>query len=111
MLFKLVLLVSTGALLQTGCVYHERVVYREPGPPPAAGEVVVTEAPPAAVVEQVTVSPGVGFIWIPGAWVWEGRWVWARGHWDRPPRPGARWVPPHYVYRGGVHIFVRGGWR
>ncbi len=94
-----------------GCVVRERAVYR-PGPPPVSEEVIVTEAPPPPPADEVVVaSPGPGFVWIGGAWVWRGHWVWERGHWARPPRPGAVWVPHHYEYRNGVHVFIRGRWR
>jgi len=110
------LLVVTGSLLLTGCVTRERVVYRERGTrvvttEPVGQEVVVSEAPPAPIVETVTVSPGPDFVWVGGNWVWHGHWVWTRGHWMRPPHAGAVWVPHRYVYRGGVHVYVRGGWR
>lgn len=104
---KKALLVLAGACLLTGCVYRERVVYR----PPAAAEVVATEAPPLPQAEVITVAPGPDFVWIGGGWVWRSRWVWERGHWEHPPRIGAVWVPHHYEYRGGRHIFIRGGWR
>ena len=105
-------LIGTGLLLVSGCVVRERVVYRQ-GPPPAAvgGEVVVDEAPPAPIVETVTVAPGPGFVWIGGNWVWRGHWAWEGGRWAHPPRPGAVWVAHRYEYRNGVHVFVRGGWR
>ncbi len=111
---KLGLLLLAGTFLATGCVYRERVVYRQPGAPPAGpvgAEVVVTEAPPPLIVETMTVSPGPHYVWIGGSWLWRNHWVWQRGHWERPPRPGVVWVPHHYEYRGGVHVFIRGGWR
>jgi hypothetical protein len=111
-LLKSILLIAAGSLLVTGCVTHERVVYRQAPPPAAAsGEVVVTEAPPPPVVETVTVSPGPSFIWIGGGWVWRGHWVWEHGRWSHPPHPGAIWVAHRYEYRNGVHVFIRGGWR
>lgn len=112
-LFSLTLAVCAAALLTSGCVYRERVVYRQPPPgaPAIDQEVVVNEAPPPDVVETVTVSPGPGFIWVGGYWGWHGHWVWAPGHWARPPYRGAVWVPHRYVYRNGVHVYVRGGWR
>src|SRR5581483_10933508 len=113
MLSKAALVGALAPALLTSCVvhehhYHERAVVQttEPG-----GEVVVTEAPPPPVVEQVTISPGPAYVWLPGVWVWHGRWIWERGHWAPRPRPGAVWVPPHYVHRGGAHVFIRGGWR
>ena len=108
------LLAATGSSLTSGCVYRERTVYRDRAPAPAGVETeeVVTEAPPAPVVETLTVAPAPGFVWIGGVWVWHGRhWAWERGHWVRPPRPGVVWVPHRYVYRNGVHVYVRGGWR
>jgi len=118
LLLKAVLPAWAASLLLVGCVVRERVVYRQPAPgttvvteAPASAEVVVTEAPPAPIVEEVVVAPGPGYVWIGGVWAWHGRWVWERGHWGRPPRRGATWVPHRYVYRNGAHVFVRGGWR
>jgi len=111
-LLKSTLLIAIGSLLVSGCVVHERVVYRQPPPPATVGEeVVVTGAPPAPFMETVTVSPGPGLVWIGGCWVWRGHWVWEHGRWIHPPRPGAVWVSHHYEYRNGVHVFIRGGWR
>jgi hypothetical protein len=87
-----------------------------PGDPPAvaypgAQEVYVAGDPPSPLVEVVPPSPGVGFIWIGGAWVWNGSWVWESGHWDRPPHPGAIWIPHRYGTQDGRHVFIRGGWK
>jgi hypothetical protein len=111
-MLKSILLMGVGSLMVSGCVVREPVVYRQAPPPAAAGGViVVTEAPPAPIVEPVTVSPGPAFMWIGGCWVWRGHWVWEHGHWARPPYRGAVWVPHHYEYRNGVHVFITGGWR
>jgi hypothetical protein len=121
---KPVVLLSTGLLLLTGCVVGEAPsqppppvvappppVAVEPLGPPLGTDVVVVGPPPPVYQERMTVSPGVGFVWIPG-WVWgRGSWVWAGGRWARPPRPDLRWVAPRYVYRGGRHLFIHGGWR
>lgn len=74
-------------------------------------EVVVTADPPAPIVETISPSPGADFVWIKGAWGWHGHWVWEKGHWDRPPHPGAVWVPHRYAVHDGKHVFVQGGWR
>jgi len=107
------LLAAASVSLLTCCV-----IYRYPPAPPivmaqprAGTTVVVATAPPAPVQEVVTVAPGLGFVWIPGIWGWEGRWVWEGGHWARPPYPGAVWVPHQHVFRNGVHVFVHGTWR
>jgi len=121
------LAVCAGSLWLAGCTVRE-VRYQSPPPPPppavgvgvgvgvgadvsVGGELEVGVAPPAPLVDVRVASPGVDFVWIPGAYVWNGRWVWEGGRWDHPPRRGAVWVPHHYVYRGGRHVFVRGGWR
>jgi len=87
-----------------------------PAPAPA-GEVVgqatvVAEAPPPPVVERVVVSPGPGYIWVPGAWVWTGyRWTWVNGRWARPPYRHAVWVPGRWERRGHSGIWIAGRWR
>jgi hypothetical protein len=119
---KRLILASAASLLLNGCVVHEYAVRPVPvvvPPPPAAvvvqppeaPEIVVASPPPAPLVETVTVSPAVGFVWIPGAWAWHAGWVWERGYWARPPFLGARWVPHRYVYRNGAHVVIRGGWQ
>jgi hypothetical protein len=108
-----------GAALLNGCIYEEpppREVVVQPGTTvveggyPVGSEVVADQAPPDPIVEVVPASPGVDFIWIPGVWIWQGRWVWTRGHWDRPPRAGMIWAPNRYEFRNGAHVFIRGGW-
>lgn len=108
---KSALLVVVGTSMLTGCVVHERVVYRQRPAAVVDNEVVVTEAPPPPIVEETVVAPGPGFVWVGGVWAWHGRWVWEKGHWAHPPRPGAVWVAPRYVVHGGRRVWVRGGWR
>ncbi len=50
-------------------------------------------------------------MWVGGYWHWDAGWVWARGHWSRPPRAGYIWHAPYYENRNGVVIFVGGHWR
>ncbi len=112
-LLNFVLAASLAALLPAACSVSVRL--------PAVGVavavpgvVIVSGAPPPAppYTEVIVASPGPGFVWITGAWVWGGnRWVWEGGRWERPPRPGAVWVPHHYEFRDGRHVYVRGGWK
>ena len=45
---------------------------------------VVVPAMPAAIVETPPASPGPGWFWVRGHYVWErGGWVWRAGHWVR----------------------------
>jgi hypothetical protein len=108
---KMVAALSTSCFLAAGCYVEARGPRAEVGVA-APGEVYVDAAPPALLVETPPPMPGDGFIWIGGDWFWEGgRWRWHGGRWDRPPHPGARFVANHYEYRGGRHVYVRGGWR
>jgi hypothetical protein len=81
-----------------GCVY--------PG-----AEVDVVGDPPVPIVEAVPPSPGIGLVWVGGAWTWNGRWVWEGGRWEHPPYRGAVWIGPRYVNRHGRHVFIRGHWK
>ena len=116
---KVLGLAALGTLAMTGCIVHEHharqpVVVRETVAVPApvmGAEVVVTQPPPPVQVEVMPPSPGPVYVWVSGAWVWRGRWVWETGHWGRPPRAGAVWVPHHYERRGGAHVWISGGWR
>ena len=61
-------------------------------PPTPAGPALVATAPPPAPVETVVISPGPGYVWVGGEWVWNGGWVWVGGHWVLPPYPHAVWT-------------------
>jgi hypothetical protein len=103
-------LLLAGLLLMTGCAPRERTTYQAPASQ-ADTEVVVEQAPPLPEVETMTIAPGPGFVWVPGAWSWRSEWVWDQGHWAHPPQPGAVWVSPRYEARDGKHVFIRGGWK
>jgi len=78
-----------------------------------SGRLYVRVGPPAPIVEVRAVSPGRGFIWVPGYYRWDGRgYIWMAGTWQRPPRARARWVPGHWA-RDRRHgwYFVEGRWR
>ncbi|NQT50491.1 YXWGXW repeat-containing protein [bacterium] len=78
-------------------------------PPPA---VVIPMAPPPPPRVVRPPSPGPGHVLVPGRYVWQGgRHVWVPPVWNRPPRPGAAWMPPHRQrVPGGVRV-VPGHWR
>jgi outer membrane lipoprotein SlyB len=63
--------------------------------------VVVEQAPPPPPTETIVVaSPGPGYVWIGGEWVWNGGWFWRAGYWSY--HPGGIWV------EGGWHRGPRG---
>jgi len=75
-------------------------------------EVVVRIAPPVAVVETRTVSPGAGYVWTRGYHRWDGnRYVWTAGEWRRPPREHAEWVDHRWEHRKDGYVFVEGHWK
>ena len=67
-------------------------------------------APPPLLGEAVPPQPYPDAAWTGGYWVWREQWVWAPGHWARPPRPDYRWVPPYYEHRDDRVLFVDGFW-
>ena len=104
-----------AALLLAGCV-ERRVVYVHdqapaPMPPPTATVVapppdsapqaeVAPEVPPPGEVppppqtEVVAIAPGPAYVWVGGAWIWHGGWVWA------PRALGGSSAPARGVVRG-----------
>lgn len=75
-----------------------------------AQQVVVNEAPPAPVVEEVYTAPGPDYVWVGGSWVWNGAWVWAPGHYVLPPYRGAVWIGGGWYRHGGGYAWGGGHW-
>ena len=85
-----------------------------PGPAyvggPVPGAVIVPGPPPPLPAVVAPPAPAVGMVWVPGTWIWRGRWIWGRGHWAYPPHPYTRWVPGHWWHRDGRWFWGRGHW-
>jgi hypothetical protein len=78
----------------------------------ASGRVYVRTGPPPLRAEVVSVSPGAGYVWVPGYYRYDGGgYVWVGGRWDRPPRGRGRWVPAHWERDRRGWYFVEGHWR
>ncbi len=98
-----------GGFALTGCV--------EPAPPPPPpvvsqpAPVIVAQAPPAPAQEVVVASPGVGYVWVPGYWSWQGRWVRVSGAWVARPHAHAVWVPGYWAHRPHGYVWIGGHWR
>lgn len=104
-------MVLLAVALAAGCAQHHGKATEE-HVTPVGTEVVVPVAPPLPEVETMTITPGQGYVWIPGAWDWRGNnWVWDQGHWAYPPRAGAVWASPRYENRGDKRVFIEGGWK
>ena len=110
--------VAAVAVLMSGCVVAPpHVVHNARHQAIANGATVNVEyyqsAPPAEYNEVITVSPGDGYIWVPGLWYWSGnRYLWRAGNWQRPPsgyRTYNRGTWNHTPGRGWYHS--GGHWR
>jgi WXXGXW repeat (2 copies) len=99
-----------AALLFTGCVERHVYVSRPPAVVVQPAE-VITQAPPAPLQEVYVASPGPEYLWQPGYWAWQGRWVWMSGHWAHRPHARAVWVQGHWVHRGHGYVWIGGAWR
>jgi hypothetical protein len=79
-------------------------VYRRP--------IRIRYAPPPLRVETAPISPGPGYVWVPGYWFWnDTQYVWISGHWERPPQTSQTWVDARWVQDGGEWVFVPGYWQ
>ena len=125
---KTVRILLTGATLAAlaGCEVGYRdhrdrgFVAVQPAPPPAPvvvenpppDAVVVQQEPPPPIVEQPGFAPYPDAVWVSGIYVWDGaRYVWQPGRWERPPRPGVRFVPDRWERGPRGYVLIRGGWR
>jgi len=71
---------------------------------------VVAAAPPPPPIDPIVVSPGPGFVWVGGEWLWNGGWVWRAGYWDRPVYPGAIWVGGYWGRGPRGYVRYEGHW-
>lgn len=74
-------------------------------------QIAIRIGPPPPVVERRPPPPRPGYVWQNGYQRWDGqRYVWTPGHYGRPPRPGAVWVPDGYSRGRGGYQYHRGYW-
>ena len=117
------LLLTVGALALGGCYVQPAAsgTVSAGVPAPAATGYVgvnagmpatmnVNSYPPEPLFENVSASPGPGYVWLDGSWHWNGyEWVWVGGRWVRE-RVGFAYVQPYYDYLDGRYVYVRGYW-
>lgn len=76
----------------------------------ATAEVEYLPEPPASIEVGPSVpAPAATFFYVPGHWVWRGRYVWRPGFWWEF-RPGWVWVPAHYRWTPLGWVYVPGYW-
>jgi hypothetical protein len=72
---------------------------------------VETPPPPPTPVENMTPSPAPNALWVPGYWVYDGRYNWVAGRWEIPPPLARTYVPAHSEMRDGRPVYVPGYWQ
>ncbi|MDB6026946.1 MAG: hypothetical protein JWM68_3169 [Verrucomicrobiales bacterium] len=111
---KTVLLVAVAATLATGCYSRRVVVHERSGAvaPVVTREVVVTQPPPTAPIEDMGRAPRPDSAWVPGYWKRSGsRWDWVAGHWQSLPRGYNTYIPGHWEKQTGGWVYYEGYWR
>lgn len=65
--------------------------------------------PPTLEAGPSTPVPGADYSWIPGIWVYQGRYLWRPGYWLQCRR-GWAWTPARYCWTPSGYLYVRGYW-
>ncbi len=72
---------------------------------------LTNEAPPTKRPEQASQSPGPDHTWIEGHWVWNNKWHWEEGRWDKKPHTQAAWVQGHWKHKPSTGwVWIDGHW-
>ncbi len=111
------------SLFASACIVHAPpepmpIVSPSYGYAPAESQTVgepspyeVSSMPPEPLYEQMSASPGYGYVWIDGYWHWNGyEWVWVSGRWEHE-QDGYAYVAPYYAYNDGAYVYTPGYWR
>lgn len=73
--------------------------------------VFVESEPPQEIAEAMTPSPGPDYVWLKGAWNYEGnQWMWRNGHWVVKPHPNAEWTAGYWKRKHHHWVWVPGFW-
>lgn len=84
-------------------------------PAKAQVDIVVSAAiaPPSLPVYAQPPIPGLGYVWIPGYWAWDGvEYYWVPGYWALPPTAGLYWTPGYWAWddSNSDYVFYAGYW-
>ncbi len=77
------------------------------------GELIAPGPPPPPQREVIIAAPSPAYVWVPGYWNWQNRWIWMPGQWVMPPKPGFRWIGHQWLPHesGNGYRMQHGGWR
>jgi hypothetical protein len=77
---------------------------------PTQPEIQYLPEPPASLeVGPSAAAPDATSLYVPGSWVWRGRYVWRPGVWVEY-RTNWVWVPAHFRWTPLGFVFVEGYW-
>jgi hypothetical protein len=106
---KLVLLLALGSFFVSGCQTGN--AGRQSAAAEAAGETVVSEAPPPLKTEVSGMPADRRSVWVSGYWKHrDQQWLWVPGRWQLSPLPGAVWAAGHWDHSERGWVWTPGHW-
>jgi hypothetical protein len=101
-----------GGSIGNSVDHQNGTIYRSEADATSNVAVAQVPPPPPPPVDYVTPQPTPSAVWVAGYYGFDGyRYNWVPGHWEIPPPNYVVFVRPHWVYRGGEYIYIRGYWR
>ena len=101
-----------GGTIGNSVDHQNGTLYRSEGDATTNVTVDAVPPPPPPPYDLQTAQPTTSAIWVVGFYDWDGyRYNWVPGHWEVPPPNAVVFVRPHWRYRGGTYVYIRGYWR
>jgi hypothetical protein len=101
-----------GGTIGNSVDHQNGTLYRSEGQATTNVTVDSVPPPPPPPYELQTAQPTESAIWVVGFYDWDGySYNWVPGHWEIPPPNAVAFVRPHWRYRGGTYVYIRGYWR
>jgi hypothetical protein len=101
------LLCGTAAALILSAAPGGNFAFVAPAHAQAQASNVASIAPPPLPSYSQPAVPGPGYIWIPGAWGWNGTgYYWVPAYWALPPAADLLWTPGYWAFNDTDHDYV-----
>jgi hypothetical protein len=101
-----------GGAIGNSVDHQQGTIYRSEYEATSNVAVPQVPPPPAPPADYVSPQPTPSAFWIAGYYNFDGySYNWVPGHWEVPPPDVTVFIRPHWVYRGGQYVFIRGYWR